>query len=100
MSTQADSNPATSPQAPAPFWLGQDAIEYWIDAWQRSILTLDVMRERTARYEAHAAKIAPHVLKFECELIMDGRELKRPVNYASRRQRASPFMKKSGRSSS
>ena len=81
MSTQADSNPATSPQAPAPFWLGQDAIEYWIDAWQRSILTLDVMRERTARYEAHAAKIAPHVLKFECELIMDGRELKRPVNY-------------------
>ncbi|MDQ8700853.1 DUF3141 domain-containing protein [Hyphomicrobium sp. LHD-15] len=81
MSTQADSKPVKSPRASSPFWFGQDAIEYWVDAWQRSILTLDVMRERTARYEEHAAKIAPHVLKFECELIMDGRELKRPVNY-------------------
>ena len=28
------------------------------------------------------AKTAPHVLKFGCELIMDGRKLPRPVNYA------------------
>jgi pimeloyl-ACP methyl ester carboxylesterase len=54
---------------------------YWIDAWQRSILTLDVMRERSARYEEHAAKTAPHVLKFDCELVMDGRTLPRPANY-------------------
>lgn len=39
------------------------------------------MRERTARYEEHAAKLAPHVLKFECDLIVDGRTLARPVNY-------------------
>jgi pimeloyl-ACP methyl ester carboxylesterase len=56
-------------------------LTYWFDAWQRSILTLDVMRERSARYEEHAAKPAPHVLKFQCELIMDGRTLPRPVNY-------------------
>ncbi len=27
------------------------------------------------------AKVAPHVLKFGCELVMDGRKLPRPVNY-------------------
>ncbi|HRO48822.1 MAG TPA: DUF3141 domain-containing protein [Hyphomicrobium sp.] len=66
------------------FWyynFAQEALAYWLDAWQRSILTLDVMRERSLRYEAHAAKIAPHVLKFDCELVMDGRSLQRPVNY-------------------
>ncbi len=33
------------------------------------------------RYQEHIAKAAPHVLKFGCELIMDGRKLQRPVNY-------------------
>ena len=32
--------------------------------------------------ELSAAKVAPHVLKFGCELLMDGRTLRRPVNYA------------------
>ena len=62
--------------------LAQDAWSYWIDAWQRSLLFLDVLEQRSERYSAHAAKTAPHVLKFGCELIMDGRELPRPVNYA------------------
>jgi pimeloyl-ACP methyl ester carboxylesterase len=77
MSTHAASH---STQVAA-FRIAEDAIEYCVDAWQRSILTLDVMRERSERYEQQAAKIAPHVLKFDCELVMDGRELKRPVNY-------------------
>lgn len=81
MSTQAASNPAKSFPTPWSFNIAQDALTYWFDAWQRSILTLDVMRERSARNEEHAAKPAPHVLKFDCELVMDGRGLPRPVNY-------------------
>jgi hypothetical protein len=58
------------------------AIEYGIDAWQRSVLFLDVMRRRAVQYEEHAAQRAPHVLDYEAELICDGRQLERPVNYA------------------
>jgi pimeloyl-ACP methyl ester carboxylesterase len=57
------------------------AWSYWIDAWQRGILYLDVMQRRSKQYEEHAAKTAPHVLKFGTELIIDGRTLPRPVNY-------------------
>jgi pimeloyl-ACP methyl ester carboxylesterase len=55
--------------------------EYWIDAWQRSILALDVLRERGNIYLEHSAQNAPHVLTFKAELVLDGRTLKRPVNY-------------------
>src|SRR5436190_11479678 len=55
---------------------------YWIDACQRGFLFLDVLQQRSERYQEHAAKVAPHVLKFGCELIMDGRKLQQPVNYA------------------
>jgi pimeloyl-ACP methyl ester carboxylesterase len=58
-----------------------DAWSYWIDAWQRGVLFLDVMQQRSKQYEEHAAKPAPHVLKFGAELVMDGRKLPRPVNY-------------------
>jgi pimeloyl-ACP methyl ester carboxylesterase len=39
------------------------------------------LRQRSERYREHAAKLAPHVLKFKHELAMDGRGLPRPVNY-------------------
>ena len=44
------------------------AVEYSIDAWQRSILFLDVLRRRAAQAEEHAAQTAPHVLDHEAEL--------------------------------
>ncbi len=81
MSPQAASQWKSTDVWGGAFRIAADAVEYWVDAWQRSVLTLDVMRERSVRYEQQATKLAPHVLKFECELIMDGRELKRPVNY-------------------
>ena len=56
--------------------------QYWLDAWQRSILCLDVLRERGNTYLEHSAKEAPHVLHFKAEVVHDGRTLKRPVNYA------------------
>jgi hypothetical protein len=54
---------------------------YWTDAWQRSILYLDVMRRRGAQYEEQAARTAPHVLDYAAELVRDGRSLAQPVNY-------------------
>ena len=39
-----------------------DAYAYAADAGQRSILFLDVMRQRGAQYEEHTARTAPHVL--------------------------------------
>lgn len=56
-------------------------LEYWLDAWQRSILFLDILRERGDTYWAHKAQAVPHVLHFEVELVRDGRTLPRPVNY-------------------
>jgi len=58
------------------------ALEYLIDAGQRSVLFLDVMRQRGIQYREHMAETAPHVLNFEAELMIDGRTLPRPVNYA------------------
>ncbi|MGA7457556.1 MAG: DUF3141 domain-containing protein, partial [Methyloceanibacter sp.] len=65
-----------------PVDIARQTWSYGLDAFQRSILFLDVMRQRGEHYEQHAAMKAPNVLKFDCELIMDGRKLPRPVNYA------------------
>jgi hypothetical protein len=58
------------------------ARNYWADAWQRSVLFLDTLRERGNNYRENAAEEIPHVLAFPAELVKDGRKLDRPVNYA------------------
>jgi Protein of unknown function (DUF3141) len=58
------------------------AMDYMIDATQRSILFWDTMRRRGNQYRAQLAETVPHVLDFEVELVVDGRTLDRPVNYA------------------
>jgi Protein of unknown function (DUF3141) len=55
---------------------------YWVDAWQRYILSLDTLRQRANIYREQATKTVPHVLGFKGELVRDGRTLERPVNYA------------------
>ncbi len=57
------------------------AIDYLIDATQRSVLFWDVMRQRGNQYREHLAETVPHVLEFDVELVLDGRTLERPVNY-------------------
>ncbi|MCH8614558.1 DUF3141 domain-containing protein [Sphingomonas sp. SM33] len=57
------------------------AHEYFRDAWQRSILFLDVLRQRGNIYREQQEKSAPNVLEFAAELVLDGRTLPRPVNY-------------------
>ena len=58
------------------------AVEYLMDASQRSVLFLDVLRRRGDQYREHIAQTAPHVLQYAAELIVDGRKLDEPVNYA------------------
>ena len=40
------------------------------------------MRQRGNQFHERLTKTAPHVLEYEVELIIDGRTLDRPVNYA------------------
>jgi hypothetical protein len=56
-------------------------VEYFVDAAQRSVLFWDVMRQRSDQYREHLAEVAPHVLSFAAELVVDGRTLDQPVNY-------------------
>jgi len=58
------------------------AQEYWIDAWQRGVLVLEALNKRGNTHVAETAKEAPHVLSFSAEVVLDGRTLARPVNYA------------------
>ena len=76
----ADS-PKDSAATPAfgPFAAG---LEYMIDAAQRTVLFWDVMRQRGNQYNEHINQVAPHVLSYAAELVIDGRTLERPVNYA------------------
>jgi hypothetical protein len=64
------------------FGLSAPAVEYTVDAAQRTILFWDVMRQRSNQYHQHMAQLAPHVLSYEGEIVIDGRTLERPVNYA------------------
>ena len=72
----------SSPDTPVLGGLFASALEYLVDAGQRSILFWDVMRQRGNQYREHLAETVPHVLDYEAELIVDGRRLDRPVNYA------------------
>src|SRR5947199_6399195 len=58
------------------------AMEFMIDAGHRAVLFLDVMLLRVYQDRDHAAPTAPHVMQYAAELIIDGRKLDEPVNYA------------------
>ncbi|MBU1168879.1 MAG: DUF3141 domain-containing protein [Proteobacteria bacterium] len=67
--------------------LGQNSMarqgyDYLLDSMQRSILFLDVMRERGNVYLDHIEQEQPPVLVFDYDIILDGRTLDRPANYA------------------
>ncbi len=61
--------------------LGGAFFSYWRDAFERSVLYLDVLRRRGNEYREQSARAAPHVLSFDFALVVDGRTLPRPVNY-------------------
>ncbi len=55
---------------------------YMTDAAQRSVLFLDVLRERGNVYIEHVKEGSPPLLAFKWEIVLDGRTFDRPVNYA------------------
>ena len=57
-----------------------NAVEYMVDAGQRSVLFLDIMPQRGDQYRDHVAQTAPHVLSYAAELIIDGRNLYTPAD--------------------
>src|SRR5215467_3741346 len=75
--------PAQTPTSPSPWSIpgANDPLDYCVDAWQRMILLLDVLRQRGNNYIEHNAREAPHVLSFDAQLVLDGRTFPRPVNY-------------------
>jgi pimeloyl-ACP methyl ester carboxylesterase len=54
---------------------------YIRDAFERSVLFLDILRQRGNDYLEQSSRTAPHVLNFEFKLLVDGRPLPKPVNY-------------------
>ena len=60
----------------------EDAVDYYIDADQRWILFLDILRRRGNNYFQRREKGQPPVLIFDYDIILDGRTLDRPVNYS------------------
>ncbi len=55
---------------------------YWIDAWQRSVLLWDTIRERGNDAVSHAHAGKPPVLAFDYDIVVDGRDLEPATGYA------------------
>jgi pimeloyl-ACP methyl ester carboxylesterase len=70
--TQAMQLAAGSPEWP----------QYAIDCAQRAVLLCNTLRERGNNYLEHVQQGQPPVLHFRYEMVLDGRTLERPVNYA------------------
>ena len=62
--------------------LMSDLADYLIDSGQRTVLFWDTMRQAGNIHLEHARRGTPPVLIYDYEMIIDGRKLKRPVNYA------------------
>ncbi len=62
--------------------LPEAAWQYQLDLWQRSILFLDILRERANNMLAHEQAGLPPLLHFEYETVLDARRFKHPANYA------------------
>jgi pimeloyl-ACP methyl ester carboxylesterase len=55
---------------------------YFVDAVQRGILFWDTLRQRGNNFLEHERAGKPPLLDYDYEIIVDGRTLERPVNYA------------------
>jgi pimeloyl-ACP methyl ester carboxylesterase len=68
------------PMSPGELWMS--GTQYAVDYAQRSILFWDTLRQRGNNFIEHERQGLPPVLHFDYEMVMDGRSLERPVNYA------------------
>lgn len=67
-------------RSPLNWWL--DAWNYQVDAWQRSVLFLDTLRQRADNMIEHEKNGMPPLLDFKYEMVLDARSFDPPANYA------------------
>jgi hypothetical protein len=70
----------SKPLSPGDVWTG--GARYALDFAQRSILFWDTLRRRGNNFVERTRQGLPPVLHFDYEVVLDGRKLQRPVNYA------------------
>ena len=68
--------------AMTPWTAWQASYDYAVDAAQRTVLFWDALRQRGNNFVAHERAGKPPLLHFDYEMVVDGRGLERPVNYA------------------
>ncbi|MFY9655591.1 MAG: DUF3141 domain-containing protein, partial [Methylocystis sp.] len=56
--------------------------EYMVDAFQRNVLFLDLLRQRGDEEIEITSRPMATVLRFDHEVLMSGRSLPRPINYS------------------
>jgi pimeloyl-ACP methyl ester carboxylesterase len=56
--------------------------QYVMDCAQRGVILWDTLRQRGNNYLEHVQQGQPPVLHFKHEMVVDGRTLEKPVNYA------------------
>jgi hypothetical protein len=71
---------ALSGIGPAAAWAAWP--QYALDCAQRAVIFWDTLRQRGNNYLEHVQKGQPPVLHFKHEMVLDGRTLQKPVNYA------------------
>ncbi|RAR57363.1 MULTISPECIES: DUF3141 domain-containing protein [Halomonadaceae] len=59
-----------------------ELLAYQGDLWRRGLRYLDTLRERADKMLEHEQAGKPPLLDFDYEMILDGRQLARPANYA------------------
>ena len=79
---QLPTAPDRTPVMKSPVARAQAALADAIDATQRSILFWDTMRQAGNTFVSHEAAGCPPVLIFDYDMVVDGRTLPRPCNYA------------------
>ena len=79
-SEQQIAEATANPTVPLELWVS--GAQYAVDFAQRSILFWDTLRQRGNNFVEHERQGLPPVLHFDYEMLMDGRTLKRAVNYA------------------
>lgn len=60
----------------------RQGMDYLVDSTEKSLLYIDALRKRGNIYLDHIEKGQPPVLVFDYEMIIDGRNLEKPANYA------------------
>ncbi len=80
--TEVPHTSSTMPANTSTLSLIEQSSQYQIDRWQRSVLFLDMVRERANNMLSHEEAGMPPPLDFEYEMVLDARCFEQPANYA------------------